>query len=184
MTAQNEEEVIIASRRANTGAFLLFMIGALVYGLPFSMLWGLKLFLISAREFLSGYLLLTTVIGGIVAHELLHALTWATFCQAGLRSVRFGIDWRNLSPFVHCSEYLAKPFYAAGVAMPVLVLGIVPALVSIATGNGWLIWFAIFFTAAAAGDMLALLKLRSARGRDEILDHPDHLGFFIRRKAP
>jgi hypothetical protein len=52
------------------------------------------------------------------------------------------------------------------------------------TGNGWLIWFGVFFTAGAAGDVLALVKLRSASARDEILDHREHLGFTIRRSAP
>lgn len=184
-SAGNEVDVIIPSRLANRGAFILFAIAVVSYGLPFSMMWGLKMFLMAAKEFLTGYLYLTvSLVGGIVVHELLHAVTWAVFCKQGMRSVRFGIDWRNLSPYVHCSEYLWKRFYVAGVAMPLLILGIVPALIAMFTGNGWLIWFGVFFTAGAAGDVLALVKLRSASARDEILDHREHLGFTIRRSAP
>ena len=43
---------------------------------------------------------------------------------------------------------------------PGIVLGLTPAIVAICTGNGWLMWFAVFFTAGAAGDILSLLKLR------------------------
>lgn len=185
MKATHEIEVAIPLRQANTSSFLLFIIAAIVYGAPFSLYWGISLFLTSGKSFLTNYLsLLITLVAGIVVHELLHALTWATFCAKGLKAIRFGIDWRHLAPYVHCSEYLRKYQYAYGVAMPGALLGIIPAVFSIITGNGWLMWFGIFFTAGAAGDALTLMRLRIAHRSDEIMDHPQHLGFIIRKKRP
>ena len=182
--SKNEIEIVIPLRSANRSAFVLFVIAAFAYGVPFSALWGTKLFLHSGKYFLTSYLLLLISLSvGLVMHELLHAFTWAAFCKTKMKAIRFGFDWRNLAPFVHCSEYLPKHSYMLGVAMPGIVLGLLPAIISISVGNGWLTWFAVFFTAGAAGDLSTLLKLRLADRRDDILDHSDHLGFVIRKKA-
>jgi hypothetical protein len=113
-------------------------------------------------------------------HELIHALAWGAFADRRLRSITFGINWKNLAPYVHCNEYLRLPSFAAGVALPGLLLGFVPAIVSLFTGSGWLLCFGVFFLAGAAGDFLALMKLRAFPRSAFVLDHPEHLGFIVR----
>lgn len=184
MNATNEIEVAIPLRQANISSFLLFVIASFAYGAPFSLFWGLDSFLASGRSFLTNYFwLLIALAVGIILHELLHAITWAAFCKRGMKSIRFGIQWRHLAPYVHCSEYLPKHAYASGVAMPGALLGILPPLISLITGNGWLLWFGIFFTAGAAGDALTLVKLRGVHRANVIKDHPEHLGFIVKTKA-
>jgi hypothetical protein len=178
----DEVEITIPLGRANIYSFLIFFIATVAFGVPFALIWGWDTFLVSIRSFLSEYFIFfLSIVGGVIMHELLHAVTWAAYCKNGLRSVKFGFNWQHLSPYVHCSEYLRKPYYVAGVVMPGLVLGLLPAILSIFLGSGWMLWFGVFFTAGAAGDLLCLLKLRPVANAAEIIDHPEHLGFKVRQ---
>jgi hypothetical protein len=177
----DETEIIIPLWKANIYSFVFFLAALAVFGIPFSFIWSAGHFIAAWRVFLTDYfVLIASIFGGMLLHEVLHAATWAVLGENGLRSISFGINWKNLSPYVHCGEPLRLPSYALGVFMPGLVLGFLPAIVSLFTGSGWLLCFGIFFTAGAAGDCLALIQLRSFPRSAFIIDHPDHLGFTVR----
>jgi hypothetical protein len=179
---QDEIEVIIPLRVANVSSFVLFCASLIIFGIPFSFIWSWQYLLFAWREFLSGYLLLfVSLLCGVILHEGLHALTWALFSRNGWRSVSFGINWKHLAPYVHCAEYLPRNNYLAGVITPGVALGILPLLIALISGSGWLFCFGAFFTAGAAGDFLCALRLFSFRRSDQILDHPENLGFKVLR---
>ena len=48
--------------------------------------------------------------------------------------------------------------------MPALLLGLLPAIVALFTGSGWLLVFGLIFTIAAGGDMVILWTLRRVPG--------------------
>jgi hypothetical protein len=187
MSPQNppeEIEVVIPVRKANTYSFALFLLTTIVLGIPFGFLIGFSSYLSAWKSFLTHYpQLVLALVSGVVAHEFLHAVTWSLFAKNGWKSITFGIHWKELAPFVHCDEFLPKIHYIAGVAMPGLILGVLPLLISCATREAWLFCFGSFFTAGAGGDFLSLQKLASFRRSDAILDHPKHLGFLVRKGA-
>jgi len=76
------------------------------------------------------------ILAGIVAHELLHALTWALASALRHDHLRFGVNWRYLMPFAHPTAPLTARAYALGSAAPGLVLGVVPGVVGLAAGAG------------------------------------------------
>lgn len=101
----------------------------------------------------------------IPVHELIHGITWSIFCRKGWKSIRFGVIWSMLTPYCHCKEPLKFRSYIAGGLMPLMVLGFIPFLAALATGNGWVLWFSILNVVAAGGDIiiaLMLLKYRDA----------------------
>lgn len=181
VSSGEEIEIIIAASHANIASFVLFGIAFLIFGLPFIYLWSLKELIQAFISFLSQYLLLgITVVTGVVLHEMLHAITFAFYCKHGWGSVSWGIKWKQLSPYVHCSEALSLFQYRLGTFMPGLVLGILPCLIGIVTGYGWALIFGLFFTAGSAGDLLSLIKLLDIDNNVTVKDHPDEVGFIIK----
>lgn len=58
-----------------------------------------------------------------VVHELIHGITWGIFAEKHFQSINFGVIWKMLTLYCHCSVPLKKWQYVLGAAMPTLVLG-------------------------------------------------------------
>lgn len=136
-----------------------------------------------ARILFLPLLLMLVFIPGAVVHELLHGLTWAAFCKRGIQSIRYGVYWRALAPYCHCEEVLPLRPYVLGGMMPGIVMGILPAIAGIIWGNLWVFSFGLFFTLAAAGDMLVLWMLRHCHATDLVQDHPEKVGCYVLREV-
>lgn len=119
------------------------------------------------------------LLGGILLHELLHGAAWAHYGRKSLRVITFGVHWKTLTPYAHCREPITVEAYRIGAAVPAIVLGIIPGILAIFGGMPVLLFPAIIFTAAAAGDFLILWMLRRERAGAEVLDHPDRAGCLV-----
>ncbi len=170
---------------------LLFLIPIILFlGIPYYYFWPeqftieqLKGYL-EARErltmsviFIGGFILFV----GIVAHEFLHGLGWSFYAKNGWKSISFGMVWKYLTPYCHCSEILTLSAYRFGSLLPAIVLGIFPSLIAIITGQIGLMIFGFFFTFAAAGDFLILWLIRKEKSTDMVQDHQDKIGCVIIR---
>ena len=113
---------------------------------------------------------------GIIAHEMLHGLGWSFYAKKGWKSISFGVVWKYLTPYCHCSEPLPIQRYCFGSMLPALVLGILPAIVAMLAGNILLMGFGFFFTFSAAGDFLILWMLRKEKANALVQDHPNKIG--------
>lgn len=181
-------ELSISAAEANIRA-LVVMLPILAIFIPaYVLLWPEQFSMQHIRELvqthrslllISPMVMMLVFIVGAVVHELLHGLTWAAFCRNGLKSIRYGVYWKMLTPYCHCTEVLPLKHYALGGMMPGLVMGLLPALAGIALGHFLLFLFGLFFSMAAAGDILILWMLRHQGGNDLIQDHPDKIGCFV-----
>ncbi len=189
-----KEKLTIDIVRANIyGIAIMFPI-ALIYGIPYFVLWKGQFTLDYIRSVLDnphpltvfmGFLLLVGImIGGIVLHELIHGITWSLFASKGFKSIRFGVIWKMLTPYCHCKEPLKVRHYILGAIMPAIILGIVPAVIAIFTGSPGLLLFALLFSMAAIGDFMIINLLRKENMDDLVEDHPSEAGCFIYRKNP
>lgn len=118
----------------------------------------------------------------VVAHELIHGLFWAIYAKNHLKSIEFGFIVSSLTPYCCCKEMLKKYQYIIGGIMPTVILGILPAVISIFTGS--IFWFIMgeLMILAGGGDMTILLKLlRYKSNKKEILymDHPYECGLVV-----
>lgn len=118
----------------------------------------------------------------IVLHELIHGITWSIFAKNHLKSIEFGLIISSLTPYCCCKDMLTKSQYIVGGIMPTVVLGIIPALISIFTGS--VFWFIMgeLMILSGGGDMTILLKLlRYKSDKKEILymDHPYECGLIV-----
>jgi len=172
---QKIEECTMELGKVNLIAVLLAIPITAVILYPFILIWDYET-LKAGKEIFSNYFLYI-LIGGIIIHELLHGLTWACFASNGLKSIKFGVRWRFLSPYCHCKEPLKVKHYKIGGAMPLFIMGIIPSIIGLIIGHGGVLIFGILFIYAAGGDMIALYMLRKLDNDIYVSDHPEKMGF-------
>ena len=191
--AQYKKELLMIDlHKANRYAFLILLAAIVLFGVPYYCLWTGQF---TAAHIKSTYRYLTDrynlllavipllVLGiGIILHELIHGLTWSLFTRNGHRSVKYGVLWKFATPYCHCKEPLEVRHYVLGALMPALMLGILPSVAGIITGNFYVLVLSIFFTMAAAGDFMIVHLLRHENKSDRVLDHPSEAGCYIYRK--
>jgi len=144
--------------------------------IPFVLIWNYETLKTGADVIMDYFLLIILV--GIIIHELLHGLTWGLFASNGLKSIKFGVKWKFLTPYCHCKEPLKVKHYRIGGAMPLIIMGIIPSIIGLIIGHGGFLTFGIFFTIAAGGDIIALFMLRKLDNEIYISDHPNKMGFY------
>lgn len=116
---------------------------------------------------------------GVMAHEAIHGLSWAYFGGKPMSTIKFGFQVKTFTPYAHCKEPIEARAYRIGAAMPGFVLGMLPSLLGIATGNGWIMLFGLFFTFAAGGDLLILWLIRKVGAKALVEDHPTNAGCYV-----
>ena len=120
----------------------------------------------------------------IVAHELIHGLTWSLYAEHHFKDIEFGFMKEYLTPYCTCTTPLLKSHYIMGALMPCVVLGVVPTAIGILLGSHLLFWIGIIMILSAGGDIMIVMKLlayKSQSGSTEILiyDHPTQAGSVI-----
>ena len=165
---------------ANVFSIVLLIVSAVVFIVPFYLIWGDTDWSTEKGMFgVSGIWWLIAFFTGIVVHELLHGITWACYAKSGWKSISFGVMWKLLTPYCHCNEPMGVKAYLAGALMPLIVLGIIPAVVSLIIGSIPLLGWGILFIAAASGDIWMSWLLTKEDPESTILDHPTEAGFYV-----
>ena len=152
---------------------------------------GIGLFLLKNRQFggrmtAGGPVLFAVVlIVLIVAHELIHGLSWSVFSEHHWKDIEFGFIRQNLTPYCTCSVPLTKGQYIFGALMPLVVLGILPMITGILTGSFPMLFIGIVMADAAAGDIMIvreILRYRSHASSIVYIDHSTQAGGVIFEK--
>ncbi|PUV22175.1 DUF3267 domain-containing protein [Sphingobacterium athyrii] len=183
------EPRLINLYKANVVGFLFFAIFILLYGLPFYLLWDIKeSFSIMKNNIYDKdsnvwWVYVIIIVSGIVIHELIHGIVFAFFAKEGFKSIKFGVLWKMLTPYAHCKEPLQVRAYMLALVMPFIIVGLLPGIYSIFTGNLPLLLFAIFFSGAAAGDFMILNLIYKENKDNLVLDHPTEGGCFVLKKV-
>jgi hypothetical protein len=180
--------VIVNIIWANVFAILVLVIAIAIFGVPFYLLWNNNIVLISnptVQEWMINFVVKFAIfLPGIVLHELIHGLFASIFAKNKFKSVKFGImPARKLfSPYCHCKEKLRINHYRIVAIMPMIIQGIIPAIISIIIGSTDLLFWGILFIVAGAGDILIFLKTLKEKKDSWLFDHPSEAGYYIYRK--
>lgn len=188
-----KEKKTIDLVKANIYSIIGMILIAILYFVPFYFLWkekftlhylieNLKVIDLNSNSLTIVFIVFTTMIIGIILHELIHGLTWAIFAKNGFKSMKFGILLKMLTPYCHCKEPLKVKQYIIGAIMPSIILGFLPAILAIILGNIILLAIGSFFTIAAIGDFMIINLLKSENRNSYVLDHPSEAGCFILRE--
>lgn len=116
---------------------------------------------------------------GIVLHEAIHGVVWAVWGTGSFSTIKFGMNIRALAPYAHATVPMKASAYRLGAFSPAFVLGIIPAIGGLFTGNLAATLFGIIFTAAAAGDFLVLWLIRRLPSDALVGDHPTRAGCIV-----
>lgn len=115
----------------------------------------------------------------VCVHEAIHAATWIRAGRGSWADVRFGVQWKTLTPFAHCTAPLTARAYRWGVVAPGLALGVVPAVLGSLLGIPALAGFGWMLTFVAAGDALVFILLRGVEPDRLVRDHPERAGCVV-----
>tara|TARA_B110000438_G_scaffold143057_1_gene137955 strand:+ start:81 stop:383 length:303 start_codon:yes stop_codon:yes gene_type:complete len=91
-----KEKLTINLFWANIFSFLILVPIALIFGLPYYLLWidDIDAFFSLWKDEISSIGLLgffLVPIFGVIIHELIHGLTWARYTDNGFKSIKFGV---------------------------------------------------------------------------------------------
>lgn len=118
----------------------------------------------------------------IVLHELIHGITWSFFTENRMKDIEFGVIWKYLTPYCTCRKPLKRGQYIIGILMPAIILGFIPAIVSIIAGSLFLLAIAELMIMSGGGDFLIIAKVLMYRrqSRDTLFrDHPYEAGLVV-----
>ncbi len=159
-------------------ASLPFGLFAIAEFLMFAVVWGFEP-IKNASDILLPWYFFPIFIVGIVAHELIHGLSWMFAGRLSFKQMKFGFQVKTLTPYAHCTVPIPKSAYVFGTLMPALILGLFPFLLSLINGSGWLFILSILFTFASAGDFLIVYLIRNVPWSALVEDHPKNAGCFV-----
>jgi hypothetical protein len=176
MTAQGYRctELTVSVVRANIVSMLI-AIPVTVLGMGLFMLVNLNKDWVLGGNLASIAILLVLV----VVHEGIHGLTWSIFAPNHLSDIEFGFMKEYLTPYCTCKTPLAKWPYVAGALAPLVLLGIIPTVVAIATSSFTLLVTGLIMILAAGGDVMIvwmILRHRTTGSELLVLDHPTQAG--------
>jgi hypothetical protein len=171
----NKRDLSVSMTRANLVVFFIALpvvvlqfalFGIFHPGADLSLTWNFVVFLV-------------VIIVGVIVHELIHGVAWMLAGRKPWSSIKFGFQIATLTPYAHLKEPVEVNAYRIGAFMPGLIVGILPFLLSLATGNTNLFWFSLVHTTAAGGDWLILWLIRNVKAGALVEDHPSNAGCYV-----
>ena len=172
---ENKRDLSISMARANIVVMFVSIPVAILQFAIFVMVHGLR----KMETTLGIGLFLGVLFLGVLAHELIHGLAWVIFGRKPFSTIKFGFQWKTLTPYAHLKEPAEINAYRIGGFMPGFFLGILPYIMSIVLGDGNLFWFGLIHTAAAGGDWLILWLIRDVKAGSQVEDHPTNAGCYV-----
>ena len=112
--------------------------------------------------------LTVALVVSVLLHEMLHIAGYVWIGGAPIDDVY--VEWRGAVIVARCDVPLPARSYRAAVALPGLVLGVVPTLVGLVSGIAWVTVYGAVMLGASVGDMGVLWVLRGYRPEEEVLD--------------
>ena len=179
-----ERDLSISLAKANLVGIPLFLFSFLLVILTYDVAWGTASLLLSINEFMRVKTLIPLVISGVLLHEAMHAFGWMVFGRLPANAMKFGLELKTLTPYAHCKIPMRASAYRAGVVLPAVVLGILPAVAGVIMHEGVLTLFGALFLGAACGDLLCLWMMRGVRRDSLVRDHPTRAGCLIVNEGP
>lgn len=159
---------------ANVVAIPLMLVVGLVFLAVYGWIWGWAALGLALERSLGAWRFWVAAVVGIVVHEGLHALGWVLTGGLSWREISFGV--KDFTPYAHAERPMRLSSYRVGAALPGVLLGLLPWLLSLLLGSGVLMVWGAFFTVTAAGDALILWLIRRAPSDALIRDHPSRAG--------
>ena len=163
---------------ANVLAIGLFVVLGVLGGVALYLLLGRETVFFNSSLFF--WFLLYFLIG-IVVHELIHGLTWICLTSKSFRHLKFGL--MTGAVYCHIDVPMKKRHYVIGALMPLILVGIIPAVVGICVGSFLWTLVGVALISGAAGDIMIVWAIRKEPADALVYDHPSEAGCLVYHKT-
>ena len=201
-------KISISVTNANLLAIFILLIVAIILAVPFALIWhdslgnSLDTFVYNSIEVIDNYLdkitsdlsfvsvilifviplLILGIVGAIGAglYLLIGGIVLACYAENGWKSVEFGSK-KMLTLYFRCKEPLNVRHCMMVNTMPTIILGIIPAIVSLCIGSKVLLVWAIYVITSGWVDIYIALKLAKEDKNAKVIDiqSEDEMGVYI-----
>jgi hypothetical protein len=154
------------------------ILGVVVLG-PYCLIWGMDSLLAATLYFRQLQILLPVVFISIVVHEGLHWMGYVAFAHLPWETVRLGFNPRSLAAYAHSDSPVSISAYRRLVALPGVILGVIPAFVGIAWEGGLITLYGFLMLIGACGDLAILWKIRRVSPDSLVMDPPTRAGCWV-----
>jgi hypothetical protein len=172
---ETKKDISIPMSEAASKSLLIAISIAVIQVASFFLIHGFPMIPANKNITMYGFFLLF----GILIHELIHMFVWAFLAKKSLKAFKLGFQWKSLTPYAHCKKPMDIRPYRIGSFAPGLLLGLLPWIISLFTGDVLLFFFGLLYTTAAGGDFLILWIIRNVRPNTLVEDHPSNAGCYI-----
>jgi hypothetical protein len=145
----------------------------------YCLIWGVNSLLAATSYFRHWEIFLHVILGSIGVHEGLHWIGYVGFGRISWKTVRFGFTVRAFAAYVHSDSPVSISAYRGLVAMPGVVLGLIPVCVGVAWGIGWITLYGFLMLISAIGDFAILWRIRRVSPDSLVIDHPSRAGCWV-----
>lgn len=175
----SKRDLSISMGKAYLSIFLIVGPLCILLILLYRALWGIGNLLEGLSRLTDWRSIIPILLIGVPLHEIIHGLAWAYFGKKSPKCIRFGFQWRSLTPYAHCQVPIRAGAYRWGAGMPALLLGFLPYALGLIIGQGWFAAFGLLFILAAGGDLLVLWLIREVKREALVEDHPSRVGCVV-----
>lgn len=176
----SRKDYSITGRKANVYSIALGSLLLCLSIFSFSWIWGsqnIKMAMVKVSENYLQFLLILLL--SIFVHEVIHFVAWIVSGRKKMTDFEFGFSVKYLSPYVHCKAALQINSYRLGIAMPGVVLGILPIFYSLLFGKSLALLYGLILLLMASGDFLVLWIIRGVSKDSCVRDHPSRIGCVV-----
>ncbi len=157
---------VLTTRQKRIGHVTLNLLLAALVFIPFHALWGANVLWDVIRN--SMHWVLLAIFGSFYLHEALHALGFMIFAGVARKSIHIKMNWKIFSFETECDVPMTARSYRWSALLPGIVLGVIPAVVSLIYGYGWLAIFSMLALHCAVSDILQVWVIRDFRHSDMV----------------
>jgi hypothetical protein len=172
-------ELTASAGKVQLYSIIVAMFAFLVLTWPFKLIFGRNMVSFGDITAMQWVICGVTFFLGIAVHELIHGLTAIWYGNIKLSDAKFGIQWKTLTPYFHSKAAIIAKRYRIVAVMPLIIMGIIPYIIALIIGNGWLLAFGILFILTAGGDILILWMMRNVLPDEYVMDHPEKIGLIV-----
>lgn len=102
-------------------------------------------------------LVVLIVVASVIVHEALHVLGWRLASGVSWKSIALRPTWRKFGIEARLTVPIRASHYRVGLALPIVILGVVPMVLALLFGHGMILLWSQFFLLECYADMTKLL---------------------------
>lgn len=176
-----KKKSFVSIKFANISSFLLLLIMLFLF-ITFLCNWKIewtKTYILENIIRMKTLIMYFFLIASIPIHEYIHAITFYFFVK-DKTTIKVGFDKYNITPYCHCSQKLLLWQYMIAIAMPLIVLGILPCILAVFYKDVMLLLCAEIEICCAGADLLVIfIALYHGNYKKYVVDHPTQVGFLV-----